>query len=129
MPSSSGPGRFTANPDVGAQKMKISVVYSLAPREVKQWAVELPEGSRLAQALESCGIFSVFPELAGGFPVMGLWGKRALSGHVLQDGDRVEVYRPLKVDPKIARRKRFNRQGAKRAGLFATIRAGAKAGY
>ena len=118
-----------ASPDVRARLMKISVVYSPAPREVKLWTVELPESSKLAQALESCGIFGVFPELAKSLPMLGVWGKRALSGHGLQDGDRVEVYRPLKVDPKIARRKRFNRQGAKRAGLFATIRAGAKAGY
>lgn len=109
--------------------MKISVVYSPAPREVKLWTVELPEGSRLVQALESCGIFSVFPELAGSSLMQGLWGKRALSGHLLRDGDRVEVYRPLKVDPKAARRKRFNRQGVKRAGLFSAIRSGAKAGY
>jgi putative ubiquitin-RnfH superfamily antitoxin RatB of RatAB toxin-antitoxin module len=48
---------------------------------------------------------------------------------VLRDQDRVEIYRGLRVDPKVARRERFNRQGAKRAGLFAKTRAGAKAGY
>ncbi|MBW8723026.1 MAG: RnfH family protein, partial [Polaromonas sp.] len=44
-------------------------------------------------------------------------------------GDRLEIYRGLRVDPKVARRERFNRQGVKRAGLFAKTRAGAKAGY
>jgi putative ubiquitin-RnfH superfamily antitoxin RatB of RatAB toxin-antitoxin module len=48
---------------------------------------------------------------------------------VLVDGDRLEVYRPLTVDPKVARRQRFVRQGAKTAGLFAKKRPGAKAGY
>ncbi|MDH5708755.1 MAG: RnfH family protein, partial [Hylemonella sp.] len=48
---------------------------------------------------------------------------------VLRDLDRVELYRPLKVDPKVARRERFARQGARGAGLFASKRAGAKAGY
>jgi sulfur carrier protein len=47
----------------------------------------------------------------------------------LQDGDRLEIYRPLKVDPKVARRERFARQGAKTTGLFAKRRPGAKAGY
>jgi putative ubiquitin-RnfH superfamily antitoxin RatB of RatAB toxin-antitoxin module len=47
----------------------------------------------------------------------------------LRDLDRVEIYRPLTVDPKVARRQRFNKQGAKAAGLFARKRAGAKAGY
>jgi sulfur carrier protein len=41
----------------------------------------------------------------------------------------VELYRPLKVDPKLARRERFNRQGAGTTGLFAKRRAGAKSGY
>jgi len=45
------------------------------------------------------------------------------------EGDRLEVYRPLTVDPKVARRARFVRQGAKTAGLFANKRPGAKAGY
>ena len=47
----------------------------------------------------------------------------------LVEGDRLEVYRPLTVDPKVARRQRFVRQGAKTAGLFAKKRPGAKAGY
>jgi sulfur carrier protein len=44
-------------------------------------------------------------------------------------GERIEFYRPLRVDPKVARRERFARQGAKSAGLFAKKRPGAKAGY
>ena len=43
--------------------------------------------------------------------------------------DRVEVYRPLKVDPKVARRERFARQGARTTGLFARQRPGGKSGY
>ncbi|MBC7601765.1 MAG: RnfH family protein, partial [Ramlibacter sp.] len=46
-----------------------------------------------------------------------------------RDGDRVEVYRVLIVDPKVARRERFRKQGNNNAVLFATRRVGAKAGY
>jgi putative ubiquitin-RnfH superfamily antitoxin RatB of RatAB toxin-antitoxin module len=42
----------------------------------------------------------------------------------LRDLDRIELYRPLKVDPKVARRERFQRQGARAAGLFARKRRG-----
>ena len=59
----------------------------------------------------------------------GIWGKHFSLNHKLKDNDRVEIYRPLRVDPKVARRERFTSQGAKRAGLFANKRAGAKAGY
>jgi sulfur carrier protein len=47
----------------------------------------------------------------------------------VREGDRVEVYRGLKVDPKVARRERFRSQGARAAGLFAKRRPGAKPGY
>ncbi len=43
--------------------------------------------------------------------------------------DRLEIYRPLTVDPKVARRERFSRQGARTTGLFARRRAGGKSGY
>jgi putative ubiquitin-RnfH superfamily antitoxin RatB of RatAB toxin-antitoxin module len=39
--------------------------------------------------------------------------------HGLRAGDRIEGYRTLRVDPKVARRERFARQGARSAGLFA----------
>jgi uncharacterized protein len=48
---------------------------------------------------------------------------------VLSDHDRLEIYRALQIDPKMARRERFKKQGAKSAGLFAKRRPGAKPGY
>jgi putative ubiquitin-RnfH superfamily antitoxin RatB of RatAB toxin-antitoxin module len=59
----------------------------------------------------------------------GVWGRKAAPGQLLKAGDRVEVYRPLQVDPKLARRERFLRQGARGTGLFARRQAGRKAGY
>ena len=60
---------------------------------------------------------------------MNVWGRKVPLAHMLRADDRVEVYRPLQVDPKVARRERFVRQGAKSAGLFTKRRPGAKAGY
>lgn len=59
----------------------------------------------------------------------GIWGKVQPRTVPLADGDRVELYQPLKVDPKKARRERFAKQGARRAGLFANRRPDAKQGY
>ena len=59
----------------------------------------------------------------------GIWGRVVEKTTVLQHQDRVEVYRALKVDPKVARRERFAKQGARTTGLFASKRPGAKAGY
>ena len=60
---------------------------------------------------------------------VGVWGRRVPLDHPLRDQDRVEVYRPLLVDPKVARRQRFVKQGSRRAGLFVKKRVGAKPGY
>jgi putative ubiquitin-RnfH superfamily antitoxin RatB of RatAB toxin-antitoxin module len=109
--------------------VKIVLVYSPAPRQVREWLLDLPAASTVAQALERSGILAEYPELASSRPVIGIWGRKTSLRQLLRDQDRVEVYRPLRVDPKVARRERFNSQGMKKSGLFARKRAGAKAGY
>lgn len=114
-------------PDV--RPLRLTVVHSPAPRRVREWALELPPGATVLQALQASGIEGEFPGLDLASAMVGIWGRKALPGELLKDGDRVEVYRPLRVDPKVARRERFRSQGARSAGLFATRRPGAKPGY
>ena len=109
--------------------MKISLIYSPAPRQVREWLLDLPGGSSAASALESSGLFEAFPKLRKTSLALGIWGEPIDPSRTLQPDDRLEVYRSLLVDPKIARRERFKRQGSKGAGLFADLRAGGKAGY
>ena len=68
-------------------------------------------------------------QLATGELTAGIWGRAAMPSQVLENGDRVELYRALRVDPKVARRERFKGQGSRGAGLFAKRRVGGKAGY
>lgn len=110
-------------------RLKISVVYSPAPRQVREWELELAAGTTVAQALAACQVLEAFPEWQAAGLRVGIWGRKTSLGQLLHDGDRVEIYRGLRVDPKVARRERFNGQGVKSAGLFAKTRAGAKAGY
>lgn len=106
--------------------MTITLVYSPAPRQVLEKVLELPKGSTVQDALKAAD----FEDLAlDATHSMGLWGKKTTPTHVLRDLDRIEIYRPLKVDPKVARRERFQSQGARTTGLFAKQRVGAKAGY
>ena len=109
--------------------LKVTVAYSPAPRQVCEWALDLPNGSSARQAVVQCGVLAEFADLVLDALNIGIWGKHFSLNHKLKDNDRVEIYRPLRVDPKVARRERFTRQGAKRAGLFANKRVGAKAGY
>ena len=109
--------------------MKVSLVYSPAARQVREWALELADGSSLAQALAQSGLFVEFPQLQAVSLTVGVWGRKRPMAYLLNDSDRIEIYRSLRVDPKVARRERFNSQGAKSAGLFAKSRSGGKAGY
>jgi putative ubiquitin-RnfH superfamily antitoxin RatB of RatAB toxin-antitoxin module len=116
-----------ASSDVG---MKIALMYASAPREVVETVLVVPEGCTLGQALESAGWLRRFPEIQPSGPlVFGIWGRKAGWGRALRPGDRVEVVRGLRVDPKVARRERFMGQGARSTGLFAHRRPGSKAGY
>ena len=63
-------------------------------------ALDLPKGATVREALAAAGIES---------QRVGIFGKRVGADTRLVDGDRVEIYRPLKLDPKEARRRRARR--------------------
>lgn len=87
----------------------------------------LDAGHTVEQALRLLASHGSWPEKE--VTALGIWGRRVALSDVLKDGDRLELYRALRVDPKVARRQRFKRQGAKRSGLFAQRRPGAVPGY
>jgi len=110
--------------------MRIEVVCCPGPGESHVWTLDLPPGALLADALQAARtLWPTGQTCWDDRVVVGIWGRKHGPDAVLRDGDRVEVYRPLRVDPKVARRERFNRQGARSTGLFAQRRPGAKAGY
>jgi putative ubiquitin-RnfH superfamily antitoxin RatB of RatAB toxin-antitoxin module len=112
-----------------AGDIEVTVLYSPAPRVVHQWVVALPAGATVLQALQASGLRAAFPDADLRSAVVGVWGRKARLEQALRERDRVEIYRPLKVDPKLARRERFRKQGARGTGLFARKRSGSKPGY
>jgi putative ubiquitin-RnfH superfamily antitoxin RatB of RatAB toxin-antitoxin module len=117
---------------MSASLLQITVVYSSQPRVVCEHRLELSHSSTIKDALLACQTFENFPFHAwtdDGQWTVGVWGRPVAGDYVLREGDRLEIYRPLKVDPKVARRERFQQQGSRAAGLFATRRKGAKPGY
>jgi putative ubiquitin-RnfH superfamily antitoxin RatB of RatAB toxin-antitoxin module len=100
-------------------EIRAVVLYSPAPREVREWPVMLAPGSTVLRALQGCGLQAAFPDLDLRSAVVGIWGRVARLEQPVREGDRIEIYRPLKVDPKLARRERFRKQGVRAAGLFA----------
>ena len=73
------------------------------PRRFEAVTVELPGGATIADALAAAGL----PQ--EGTTGMAVFGERATPATVLRDGDRVELLRPLRADPKEARRRRAAR--------------------
>ena len=98
--------------------MRVTVCWSPGPRQVWEKELALPEGATALEGLRASGLYEAFPELAGRPLDLSVWGRAAGPAHALRDGDRLEVLRPLLVDPKVARRERFRKQGTRAAGLF-----------
>jgi uncharacterized protein len=100
-------------------EIRAVVLYSPGPREVHEWPVTLPPASTVLHALQASGLQAAFPHLDLRTAALGVWGRVARLEDPVRDCDRIEIYRPLKVDPKLARRERFRKQGVRAAGLFA----------
>jgi hypothetical protein len=110
----------------------ITVMYSPAPRVVHERVLSLNDGITVMQALQQSGLLAECTEVDLSQPeafMVCIWGKKTSPEHVLRDLDRIEICRALTVDPKVARRERFQKQGSSRAGLFSKRREGAKPGY
>ena len=94
--------------------IRVSVaVATPARQEVAE--IELPEGATVADAIAACGLETRFPREEFASLEAGVWGTRVARGTVLRDGDRVELYRPLKADPKDMRRRRVRPRPSSRS--------------
>lgn len=98
-----------------AERLRVEVAYCAGPRSDDRTLLDLPAGATLADALAASGVLVRHPEL-GAAPEAGIWGKLQPADRPLRDRDRVEVYRPLQVDPKEARRQRYRSQKQRREG-------------
>ena len=109
--------------------IQIVVAYAPTPRNVQEISLTLADGSTVGDAIAASALLASLADFKSQDLAAGIWGRKATLLSPLRSLDRVEIYRPLKVDPKVARRVRFASQGAKKAGLFAKRREGAKTGY
>jgi uncharacterized protein len=83
-------------------EIEVLLVWSPGPRRVEQRMLRLSEGATLADALCAAG--------ADPASSAGVWGRVRGGSTPLRDGDRVELYRGLTIDPKEARRLRYKGQ-------------------
>jgi len=89
-------------------KLSIDVCYAL-PNAQTLITVELAPGATVQQAIDASGILGLHPEIDFTKLKVGVYGKIRPLDATLADHDRVEVYRPLIVDPKAARQRRVDK--------------------
>lgn len=95
--------------------LRVSVVY-LRPGLSFRRELLLPAPATVGEALAASGVLRQVAELASAQLALGVYGDSRTADDFLRDGDRVEIYRPLTVEPKEARRVRAAVRRRRRAG-------------
>lgn len=103
---------MTSNNDL--HSIRIEVVLAM-PEQQALVSLVVALGSTLADAIEQSGLSDSFEGFELNAAEVGIFGHKASMEQVLRDGDRVEIYRPLIIDPKEMRRQLARKQ-AKGAG-------------
>ncbi|OUR61046.1 RnfH family protein [Colwellia sp. 39_35_sub15_T18] len=85
--------------------IQIEVVYGLAHKQ-KLLSIPVCKGITVEQAIIESGIINLFPEIDLAVNKVGIWNKAVKLSQIVEDLDRIEVYRPLIADPKEVRKRR-----------------------
>jgi putative ubiquitin-RnfH superfamily antitoxin RatB of RatAB toxin-antitoxin module len=95
------------------EMLRVEVVYAAAPHDVRSVELTLPSGATVADALRASLLLQGVSAEAADALHAGIWGRATALDARLRDGDRVELTRGLLVDPKEARRQRYQRDGVR----------------
>ena len=90
---------------MGERPITVEVVHADAGRQTV-CRVELAAGSTVMQAIEASGIVELIPDGAVDPHRLGIFARKATPDQQVHDGDRIEIYRSLLLDPMEARRRR-----------------------
>ncbi|MBY4888845.1 RnfH family protein [Pantoea sp. DY-15] len=93
--------------------ISVEVVYALPDKQYLR-AVTLEEGATVEQAIKASGLLSLRKDIDLNSNKVGIYSRPVKLGDVVQDGDRIEIYRPLIADPKELRRQRAERSAEKK---------------
>ncbi|NHB98064.1 RnfH family protein [Photorhabdus stackebrandtii] len=88
--------------------INIEVVYALPERQYLR-TVKLSQGATVEQAIIASGLLTLRNDIDLQKNKVGIYSRPAKLTDILEEGDRVEIYRPLLADPKEMRRKRAER--------------------
>lgn len=86
-------------------EVRIEVVYA-TPANQSLLEISVPARTRVREAIAASGLLEMYPELDVDDLPVGIFGQRVTGQTTVAEGDRIEIYRPLVMDPKEARRQR-----------------------
>jgi len=84
-------------------EFKVEVVFALPERQLLKTVV-VESGTPVAGVVAQSGLLDEFPDHALDQLALGIWGREVDRQHQVREGDRIEIYRPLELDPREARR-------------------------
>jgi putative ubiquitin-RnfH superfamily antitoxin RatB of RatAB toxin-antitoxin module len=85
--------------------MNVGVCYAEVDRQL--WMrLEVPDNSTIEDAIHLSGVLKLYPEINLASQKVGIFGKIATLDATVKDGDRVEIYRQITVDPQTVQRRR-----------------------
>lgn len=91
------------------QKVNINIEVAYASKTLQRViALEVPLHSTVMDAILASSMLSIFPEINLTQQKVGIFGRLCELTEIVKAGDRIEIYRPLLIDPKEARRVRAN---------------------
>ena len=93
-------------------KIAVEVAYALPQKQYLQ-RVTLPEGATVEEAIRASGLLELRTDISLKDNKVGIFSRPVKLGDEVQDGDRVEIYRPLIADPKELRRLRAEKSADK----------------
>ena len=91
----------------------IEIIYALPDRQTLL-SLSVGEGTTVAAALDHPALAAAHPDLVWRQHRLGVFGRLVDVDHVLDDGDRIEIYRPLIADPNTSRQARVEKRRAER---------------
>ena len=93
-------------------KIVVEVAYALPEKQYLQ-RVTLQQGATVEEAIRASGLLELRTDIGLSKNKVGIYSRPVKLADVLQDGDRVEIYRPLIADPKELRRQRAEKSAKK----------------
>lgn len=94
--------------------MKVAVVAAL-PQEQRVVEVDVAPGASAWDAAVASGLLALYAGIPAEALTLGIWSKACARDTALREGDRVEIYRPIRADAKAMRRQRARLSPSRRS--------------